>query len=93
MAKTPEERRAYQRRYYQENKEKLKEYQYWYSRLHKVTQGRNIREAQKSGGGRRTEAEQTIGTFMAAPPEKAARMLDGFLRGEVEIMGVRRCDG
>ena len=76
-------RREYQRRYYQLHKDKAKAYQREYHLTHKKRKGRK----NKKGPGFEVEREVVRQTYnasdiMAAPPEKAAHMIDQILGKE-----------
>lgn len=92
--RTPEqqaqEKKEYQRAYYQAHKEEAKEYQREYARTHKKSiQGRNKKTWTKCGREdiRQVYTAMDIGKMS---PEKLVRVIDRMSRGEAFITSNRR---
>ena len=79
---TAEARRDYQRRYYQEHKEKAKEYQRQYNLTHKKKARASRGKAGFSSNREVVRSTFNTAAIMHAPVEKTIKMLEKIINGE-----------
>jgi hypothetical protein len=81
LLKTSFQKRQQQKKYYEQNKKRLQEYQNAYNRKRK---NKAALEDWQRGRGRYSVTGSAI---LHSSPEKAAKLIDAVLRGDLEIVG------